>query len=82
MLCAILYLENSGKTRFADIKKHVNNYYIFNNAEYPRTVTAVHRLLLNYRPNYNYNIQSQSHGVSKQLMFAQHKKTGDDDGGT
>ena len=82
MLCAILYLENSGKTRFADIKKHVNNYYIFNNAEYPRTVTVLHRILLNYQTNYNSNSQSQSQGVSKQIMYAQHKKTGYDDGGT
>ena len=48
--------------------------------EYPRTVTAVQSLILKYRPNYNYNRNSQSNRVSNQLMFAQRRKTGDDEG--
>ena len=43
-------------------------------------MTAVHILLLNYQPNYNYNRNSQSNGASNQLMFAQRGKTGDDEG--
>ena len=39
MLCAILYLENSDKARFADLKKRIENDYVLNKAEYPRTVT-------------------------------------------
>ena len=80
MLCAIIYLENSDKVRFADLKNHVEDYYVLNKAEYPRTVTAVHSLLLNYQPNYNSNRNSQSNGVSNQLMFAQREKTGDGKG--
>ena len=53
MLCAIIYLENSDKARFAELKKRVKNDYVLNKAEYPRTVTAVQSLLLNYQPNYN-----------------------------
>ena len=53
MLCAILYLENSDKARFADLKKRIENDYVLNKAEYPRTLTAVQSLLLNYQPNYN-----------------------------
>ena len=45
MLCAILYLENSDKARFSDLKKRIGNDYVLNNAEYPRTVTAVQSLL-------------------------------------
>ena len=41
MICAIIYLENSDKARFSNLKKRVENYYILNNAEYPRTVTVV-----------------------------------------
>ena len=33
MLCAILYLENSDKARFSDLKKHVENDYVLNKAE-------------------------------------------------
>ena len=80
MLCVILYLDNSDKSRFADLKKLVENDYVMNKAEYPRTVTEVHSLLLKYQPNYNYNGNSQSNGVRNQLMFAQHGKTGDNEG--
>ena len=45
MICAILYLENSDKSRFADLKKRVENDYVLNKAEYPRTVTSVQSLL-------------------------------------
>ena len=40
MICAILYLEKSDKARFANLKKRVENDYVPNKAEYPRTVTA------------------------------------------
>ena len=53
---------------------------MLNKAEYPRTVTAVHSLIINYQPNYNSHRNSQSNGVSNQLMFAQRGKTGDDEG--
>ena len=53
MLCAILYIENSEKARFAKLKKRVENDYVMNKAEYPRMVTAVQSLLLNYQHNYN-----------------------------
>ena len=43
-------------------------------------VTSVQILLLNYQPNYNSHRNSQSNGVSNQLMFAQRGKTGDDKG--
>ena len=71
MLCAILYLENSDKARFSDLKKRIKNNYVLNKAEYPRTVTPVQSLLLNYQPNYNSHRNSQSNRVSNQLMFAQ-----------
>ena len=80
MLCAILYLENSDKARFSDLKKCVENDYVLNKVEYPRTFTAVQSLLLNYQPNYNSNRNSQSNGVRNQLMFAQRGKTGNDEG--
>ena len=80
MICAIIYLERSDKSRFADLKKRVKNDYVLNKAEYPRTVTAVQSLLLNYQPNYNSHRNSQSKGVSNQLMFAQRGKTGDNKG--
>ena len=80
MLCAILYLENSDKASFADLKKRIENDYVLNKAEYPRTVTAVQSLLLNYQPNYNSHINYQSNGVSNQLMFAQRGKNGDNEG--
>ena len=63
MLCAILYLENSDKARFADLKKRVENDYVLNKAEYPRKVTAVQSLLLNYQPNDNSHRKSLSKGV-------------------
>ena len=80
MLCAILYLENSDKARFVDLKKRVKNDYVMNKAEYPRMVTAVQSLILSYQPNYNSNRNSQSNGVSNQLMFAQRRKNGYDEG--
>ena len=80
MICAILYLENSDKARFSDLKKRIKNDYVLNKAEYSRTVTAVQSLLLNYQPNYNSHRNSQYKGVSNQLMFAQSGKTGDDKG--
>ena len=43
-------------------------------------MTTVQSLLLDYQPNYNSNISSQSNGVSNQLMFAQCGKTGDNEG--
>ena len=55
MLCAILYMENSDKAGFANLEKRVWNDYVLNKAEYPRMVTTIHSLLLNYQPNYNYN---------------------------
>ena len=55
MLRTILYLENSDKSRFYELKKRVLNNYILNNPEYPRAVTAVNILLLKYQPNYNSN---------------------------
>ena len=33
MLCAILYMENSDKARFADLKKRIENDYVLNKAE-------------------------------------------------
>ena len=39
MLCSILYLENSEKSRFSDFKKRVENEYVLNKVEYQRTVT-------------------------------------------
>ena len=80
MLYAILYLENSDKSRFYDLKNRVENEYVLNKVEYPRPVTAVQSLLLNYKPNYNYNRDYQSNGVRNQLMFAQREKTGDEKG--
>ena len=82
MLYAILYLENLDKARFSDLKKRVKNDYVLKKAEYPRTVTAVQSLLLNYQPTYKSNRQYQSQGVSNQLMFAHRGKTGDDEGET
>ena len=70
MLCAILYLENSDKAIFLKLNKRIENYYILNNVEYPRTVTSVQSLLLNFRLNYNSHRQSQSNGVRNQLIFA------------
>ena len=77
MICAILYLDNSDKARFADLKKRVENDYVLKKSEYPSTVTTVHSLLLNYQPDYNSNRNYQSSGVRNQTIFAQHGKTGD-----
>ena len=41
MLCAILYLGNSNKARFADLKKCVKNDYVLKKAEHPRTVNGI-----------------------------------------
>ena len=80
MLYEILYLDNSYKARFSDLKKRVKINYVLKKAEYPRTVTAVQSLLLNYQPNYNSNGSSKYNRVSNQLMFAQRGKTGDGEG--
>ena len=80
MLCAILYLDNSDKAKFSNLKKRVENDYVLNKAEYPRTVTVVHILLLKYQPNYKNNRNYQSNGVRNKLMFAQRRKTGDNEG--
>ena len=76
MLCAILYMENSDMARFSDLKKRIENDYVLNKAEYPRTVTTLHSLILNYQPNYNYNMKSQYQGVGNKLMFTQRGKMG------
>ena len=55
MMCTILYLENSDKARFGDLRKHIENGYLSNKEEYPRTINAVQSLLLNYQPNHNSN---------------------------
>ena len=70
---------NSDKARFANLKKRIKNDYVLNKAEYPSTVTTVQSLLLSYQPNYNFHRNSQSNGVSNQLVFAQRGKTGDDE---
>ena len=80
ILYAILYLENSDKASFDNLKERIENDYVLNKAEYPRTVTAVQSLLLNYQPNYNSHRNYQCSGVSNQLMFAQRGKTGDGEG--
>ena len=80
MLCTILYLENSDKARFSDLKKRVKNDYVLNKSEYLRMVTAVQILLLNYQPNYNSNRNYQYNKFRNLLMFAQLGKTGDDEG--
>ena len=53
MLCAILYLENPDKARFSDLKKRIENDYVLNKAEYPRTVTTVQSLLKSIRTTPN-----------------------------
>ena len=68
------------QSQFFRPKKCVENEYLLNKAEYPRMVTAVQSLLLNYQPNYNSNRSSQSNRVRKQLIFAQREKTRDDEG--
>ena len=82
MLCPIIYLDNSEKSRFSDLKKNVENDYVLKKAEYMRTVTAMQILLLKYQPTYNSNSKSQYQGISNQLMSTQHGKTGDHEGKT
>ena len=79
MLCTIIYLEHSDKAIFDDLRKRVENDCVTKKAEYPRTVTAGHSLMLNYQPNYNSNINSQYKRFSNQIMFAQCGKTGDNE---
>ena len=43
-------------------------------------LTTVQSILLNYKPNYNYNRKFQSNGVRNQLMFVQYRKTGENKG--
>ena len=62
------------KPVFPKLLKRDENYYVLNKAEYQRTVTSVHSLLLNYQPKYNFNRNYQSNGVSNHLMFAQRGK--------
>ena len=80
MLCAILYIDNSYKSRFSDLNNCVENDYVLKKMEYSRTVTEVQSLLLNYQPNYNSNRNYHSNGVRKYIMFAQCGKTGYDEG--
>ena len=80
MLCEILYLENSDKAKFFDLKNNVENDYALNKAEYSRRVTSVQIILLNYQHNCKFNRNPQYNGFNKQLMYAQHGKTGDDEG--
>ena len=47
-----------------------------NKADYTRTVTAVHILLLNYQTNYKYNRQPQTNSVINQLIFVKRGKLG------
>ena len=80
ILCAILYIENSDKSRFSNLKKRVENDYVMKKSEYPRTAAEVYNILLYYQHNYKYNSNSQSNGVRNQLMFAQYGKNGDGKG--
>ena len=80
MIYTILYLESLYKARFGDLRKRVENEYVLNKEEYPSTVISVQSLLLNSQHKYNNNRKYQSQGVSNQLMFTQHGKTGDDEG--
>ena len=80
MLCTIVYLEKSDKSRFANIKKRIKNDYVMNKVEYPNTVTAVKSLLLNYQPNYNSSRKSQYQVAGSQQMFPQRGKTWDGEG--
>ena len=64
------------QSQVSNLKKRIENDYMLDKAEYQRTVTASQSLLLNYQHNYNSHINSQSNGVSNQIMFAQHGETG------
>ena len=55
IIYTIIYLQNSDKARFYDLKNRAENDYVLNKAGYPRTVTAVQSLILNYKPKYNSN---------------------------
>ena len=81
ILCEILYIENSDKVRFSDLKNRVENDYVLNKAYYPRTVTTVQSLLLKYQHNYNSNKNSQSNRIRNQIKFVQRRRTGGDRGG-
>ena len=74
MLCAILYLENSDKARFSDLKKRIENDYVLNKAEYPRTVTAVQSILLKYQPTYNSNRISHYKKTRRSRQKSQERK--------
>ena len=63
-----------------DLKQRVENDYVPNKDEYPKTVTSVQSIWLNYQPYYNSNINYQYNGVRNQLLFAKHGNTGDDEG--
>ena len=80
ILCAILYLENLEKSIFSDLKKLVENAYVFNKSEYPNIVITVQNLILNFQPDYNSNRKSQSQGVSNQFMFEKYGENGDYEG--
>ena len=54
--------------------------YVQNKAEYPKTVTSVRSLMINYQ--HNSTRQYQSQGAVNQLMFTQRKSTGDDESET
>ena len=48
----------SDKYIFSDLKKRVDHYYVLNKAEYPRTITVVQGLTLNFQLKYNSNSKS------------------------
>ena len=54
--------------------------YVLNKAEYPKTVTSVRSLIINYQ--HNSTRQYQSQGAVNPLMFTQRGKTEDDEGET
>ena len=75
MLCPILYIKNFDEAISADPKMRVKDDYVLNKAEYPKNVTAVKSIILNYQPNYSRQYQYQ--GSGNQLMSNQCGKTGD-----
>ena len=70
------------KIGFYYLNKRVDNNYILNNEEYPRTATVVKSLILNFQPKYNSNSKYQYQGFSNPLMFALRGKTEYDEGET
>ena len=80
MLYTTLYLKNSYKSRFSDMKNCVEKSYVLNKSEYTNTVTAVQNILLNYQTNYSR--QSKYQGARNQHMFTQRGNTEDDGGET